>query len=83
MGISILYYFQNQREEMRVEALLKDTRKSLIKCSKLLRQLEHNPDSHTLDTLSKEIVKCELLEHVISVMRERRGIPESVKAPRS
>ena len=74
MGISISYYFQNQLEEMRVEVLLKNTRKSLKKCSKLLRQLEHNPTSHTLDTLSKEIVTGELLEHKLFQLCEKEGV---------
>ena len=74
MGTSIFYYFQNQREEMRVEVLLKDTRKILKKCSKLLRQLEHNPTSHTLDTLSKEIVTGELLEHELFQLCEKEGV---------
>ena len=56
---------------MRVEVLLKDTRKILKKSSNLLRQLEHNPTSHTLDILSKEIVTGELLEHELLYVRRK------------
>ena len=57
-----------------MEALLKDTRKILKKCSKLLRQLESNPTSHTSSLLSKEILKGELLEHQLFQLCVKEGV---------
>ena len=74
MVSSIFYYFQNKREEMKVEALLRDTRKILKKCSKLLRQLESNPTSHTSSLLTKEILKGELLEHQLFQLCVKEGV---------
>ena len=52
---------------MKVEALLKDTRKILKKCSKLLT-------SHTSSLLSKEILKGELLEHQLFQLCVKEGV---------
>ena len=56
-----------------MEVLLKNTRKSLKKCSKLLKQLEHNPTSQTSDTLSRELETGELLEHKLFQLCEEEG----------
>ena len=63
MVSSIFYYFQTKSEEMKVEALLGDTKKILKECSRLHKQLASDPTSHTSDLLNSEILKGELLEH--------------------
>ena len=74
MVSSIFYYFQNKREEMKVEALLRDTKKILKKCSRLHKQLASNPTSHTSYLLNREILKGELLEHQLFQLCVKEGV---------
>ena len=59
---------------MEVESLLKETRKILKKCSRLMKQIYSDSSPHLLDTLHSEIVKGELLEHRLFQLCAKEGV---------
>ena len=72
MAISTFYFFQ--KEEMRVKVLLTNTRKSLKKCSKLLKQLENKPNSKLSGALTRELILGESLQHELFQLCEKEGV---------